>query len=83
MGATMKHNGIEYEEETLRDVTRYDGGAMGGMVKKLPNGKYYVRWIGRTFDKFEQAASAAQDHERSRYEHYREFVMQYEKEAKE
>lgn len=78
-----KHNGIEYKETMYGDISIYDGGAMGGQIKKLPNGKYQARiWEGIR-DTFEAAADAAQQHARSKYEHYRAFVMQYEKEARE
>ena len=77
----MKHNGVEYKEETLRDVIRYDGGAMGGVFTRYPSGKIFGREIGWQ-QTFEQAADAAQTVQRKRYEECREFVMQYEKEAK-
>ena len=76
----MKHNGIEYKEETLRDVIRYDGGAMGGTFHYMPADFY--RFNRDVFEKFEQAADAAQAWQRRQYEACREFVMQYEKEAK-
>ena len=76
----MKHNGIEYKEETLRDVTRYDGGARGGVIMRYPNGFY--RHLRDTYDTFEMAANAAQDLQHKFYETQRAFVMQYEKEAK-
>lgn len=48
--------------------------AIADARSQLPRGTK-IYWTG--------AQRAAQDHERSRYEHYRKFVMQYEKEAKE
>ena len=84
-GIEMKHNGIEYKEETLHDVTRYDGGAMGGIVKKMPSKLFGVFCDGiiAALPTFEQAADAAQAMQRKRYEESRAFVMQYEKEARE
>ena len=82
-GIEMKHNGIEYEEETLRDVTRYDGGAMGGVITRYPSGAYHVNNHESDWQfTFEKAAEAAQAMQRKKYETYRKFVMQYEKEAK-
>lgn len=78
-----KHNGINYTETQHGDVILFDGGAMGGKIKKLPNGKYQAVWSGGLKDTFEAAADAAQQHARSKYEHYRAFVMQYDKEARE
>lgn len=78
----MKHNGIEYKPYPYGDVLDYDGGAMGGKFKRYPSGMFFEREIGwkRTFA---EAADAAQAMQRKRYEESREFVLRYEKEAKE
>lgn len=78
----MKHNGIEYSAKPYGDVVIYDGGAMGGQIKCMPNGRYEARWSGGLHATFAEAADSAQKHERGNYERYRKFVMQYEKESK-
>lgn len=76
----MKHNGVEYTATPYGDVMRYDGGTMGGQFSRYPSGMIFDREIG-WHRKFEDAADAMQAVQRKKYEQYREFVMQYEKEA--
>ena len=75
-----KHNGIEYKQEQVCDVIRYDGGAMGGVITRYPSDMCHAKEIG-WHDTFAKAADAMQIMQRKRYEECREFVIQYEKEA--
>lgn len=76
------HNGIVYKQTNNGGVITFDGGSVGGIVKRLPNGMYHAR-IGEHAHMSEKSAEvfkSIQDHQRKKFQEASEFVDQYLKE---